>query len=34
MIFFAPFKPSEGIKRTLQGEFISPNLEREIFFTE
>jgi hypothetical protein len=32
--FQAPFTLSEGIERTLQSEFISPNPNREIFFTE
>jgi nucleoside-diphosphate-sugar epimerase len=32
--FEAPFKLSEGVQRTLQSEFIAPNPEREIFFTE
>ena len=32
--FSAPFQLKEGIERTLQSEFISPDEEREIFFTE
>lgn len=32
--FLAPFSLSEGIERTLQSEFISPDLNREIFYTE
>ena len=32
--FQAPFTLSEGLERTLQSEFISPNPNREIFFTE
>lgn len=32
--FQAPFLLSDGVNRTLQSEFISPELNREIFFTE
>ena len=32
--FNAPFKLSDGVERTLQSEFISPEPNREIFFTE
>lgn len=32
--FEAPFSLAEGIERTLDSEFISPDPEREIFFTE
>ena len=32
--FEPPFKLSEGIERTLQSEFISPDPTREIFYTE
>lgn len=32
--FIAPFELSHGVARTLQSEFISPDPEREIFFTE
>ncbi len=32
--FEAPFDLSDGIEQTLQSEFISPNPDREIFFTE
>lgn len=32
--FEAPFALAEGIERTLNSEFISPDPEREIFFTE
>lgn len=32
--FEAPFTLSEGITRTLQSEFISPNPNREVFYTE
>ena len=32
--FIAPFTLQEGIDRTLQSEFISPDPRREIFFTE
>ena len=32
--FQAPFLLSDGVERTLQSEFISPELNREIFFTE
>lgn len=32
--FKAPFLLSEGIERTLQSEFISPDPDREIFYTE
>lgn len=32
--FQAPFRLSHGIERTLESEFISPNPNREIFFTE
>jgi len=32
--FQVPFSLSDGVERTLQSEFISPNLDREIFFTE
>lgn len=32
--FKAPFTLSEGLDRTLQSEFTSPNPNREIFFTE
>jgi len=32
--FEAPFTLSQGIERTLQSEFISPNPHQEIFFTE
>ena len=32
--FHAPFQLIEGLERTLQSEFISPEPNREIFFTE
>ena len=32
--FQSPFSLSDGVHRTLQSEFISPNSDREIFFTE
>jgi GlcNAc-P-P-Und epimerase len=32
--FIPPFALAEGIKRTLQSEFISPDPAREIFYTE
>lgn len=32
--FEAPFTLEDGLKRTLQAEFINPDLDREIFFTE
>lgn len=32
--FTPPFSLQEGIDRTLQSEFVSPDPEREIFFTE
>ena len=32
--FHAPFSLNDGVQRTLQSEFISPDLNREIFFTE
>ena len=32
--FKAPFPLSLGVERTLQSEFISPNTDREIFYTE
>ena len=32
--FVAPFSLSDGVQRTLQGEFIAPDPNREIFFTE
>ena len=32
--FVAPFSLSEGLQRTLRSEFIEPNSNREIFFTE
>lgn len=32
--FEAPYKLSEGINRTLESEFISPQPSREIFYTE
>ena len=32
--FQSPFSLSDGLKRTLQNEFISPDPEREIFYTE
>jgi len=32
--FHAPFSLSDGVHRTLQSEFISPDPNREIFFTE
>ena len=32
--FVPPYKLSEGLHRTLESEFVSPNPEREIFFTE
>ena len=32
--FIAPFSLSDGVQRTLQSEFISPDPNREIFFTE
>jgi nucleoside-diphosphate-sugar epimerase len=32
--FIAPFKLTHGVERTLQSEFISPDPNREIFFTE
>ena len=32
--FQAPFALIDGVKRTLQSEFISPDPDREVFFTE
>ena len=32
--FVAPFQLSDGVQSTLQSEFISPDPNREIFFTE
>ena len=32
--FEAPFPLSSGVERTLQSEFISPELNREVFYTE
>ena len=32
--FKAPFTLSHGVERTLQSEFISPEPNREIFYTE
>ena len=32
--FDAPFSLAEGIDRTLESEFINPNAQREVFFTE
>lgn len=32
--FQAPFSLSHGVERTLHSEFISPNLNREIFYSE
>ena len=32
--FIAPYHLNDGVKRTLQSEFITPDLEREIFITE
>ena len=32
--FVAPFQLNEGVRRTLQSEFIAPDMNREIFFTE
>lgn len=32
--FEAPFQLSQGIERTLESEFVSPNPSREIFYTE
>ena len=32
--FEAPFQLSHGIERTLESEFVSPDANREIFFTE
>ena len=32
--FSAPFALSDGIQRTLQSEFIAPNPNREVCFTE
>lgn len=32
--FIAPFSLSDGLQRTLQSEFIDPDPNREIFFTE
>jgi GlcNAc-P-P-Und epimerase len=32
--FQAPFSLSDGLKRTLQSEFISPDPKREVFYTE
>ena len=32
--FEAPFPLSSGVERTLQSEFINPDPNREIFFTE
>lgn len=32
--FKAPFQLSHGIERTLESEFVSPDANREIFFTE
>ena len=32
--FQAPFRLGQGIERTLQSEFINPDPNREIFFTE
>ena len=32
--FVAPFELLEGINRTLNSEFVSPDTDREIFYTE
>jgi len=32
--FQPPFELADGIVRTLQSEFVAPDPEREIFFTE
>ena len=32
--FMPPFQLSDGVQRTLQSEFIAPDPNREIFFTE
>ena len=32
--FIAPFQLSDGVHRTLQSEFIAPDPNREIFYTE
>ena len=32
--FRAPFLLSDGVQRTLRSEFVSPDLNKEIFFTE
>ena len=32
--FVPPFQLNEGLQRTLQSEFITPDMNREIFFTE
>ena len=32
--FHPPFSLSDGMQRTLQSEFISPEPNREIFYTE
>ena len=32
--FVPPFQLNDGIQRTLKSEFISPDTNREIFFTE
>jgi hypothetical protein len=32
--FQPPFSLSDGVERTLQSEFIAPDPNREIFFTE
>ena len=32
--FHAPFHLADGVERTLQSEFIAPDINREIFYTE
>jgi GlcNAc-P-P-Und epimerase len=32
--FIAPFSLCDGVRKTLHSEFIAPNLDREIFYTE
>ena len=32
--FIAPFQLSDGVQRTLQSEFIAPDPNREIFYSE
>ena len=32
--FVAPFHLSQGIERVLNSEFVNPDLEKEIFYTE